>query len=267
MSNSNYSRGADLLKRVKNPVKKFISFNSELNSFVFYDKENKVKNIKVPMPLHFAYIISGVQVKGIKEVNGIIESISSNLVLGHNDELIVLKYIGDSKKGIEIARGKWGDIKTRVEFGSYHTVVYAALKNSDGIELCAFSMKGSICSEWFEFNKQNKGLFMSKWISVLETKKMKKGAVSYNVPVFLCKNSFSKESETAIDKLNNDTLSPYFEDYFSKKNFETKDTQNVDLPQEDADHGFPTNNNGFDNVPMPSDKDLPAMVEEDDLPF
>ena len=132
--------------KLTNPVTKFITFKSEKNKFVYWDKEQE-KNIEVQMPIYFIILDELTTIRGYHKASE--SGIYSNEIKYLGDEILNVK----SFKGSLNIVGKYSNIKDSIKAngGKYAKSIYAALitgKNS--IEMVNFNFSGSSVSEWIE---------------------------------------------------------------------------------------------------------------------
>ena len=163
--------------KLTNPVTKFITFKSEKNKFVYWDKEQE-KNIEVQMPIYFIVLDELTTIRGYHPVSG--SGIYSNEIKYLGDEILNVKSFKGNLYNIV---GKYSDIKDSIKAngGKYAKSIYAALitgKNS--IEMVNFNFSGSSVSEWIE-KKINTEQF---GIRINETTQQQGKKDVYYVPVF-----------------------------------------------------------------------------------
>jgi hypothetical protein len=161
----------------KNPAVKFLEWSSNNKCFTYYDKE-KEETVQVELPLKFVILEHYHTVKGWNDKSG--SRIFSNEVLFLGTEELKVK----SFKGGEIADGLYKEIKSKVSGagGHYARSIYAVTTD---LELVNISLKGSAVAKYSDFIQEfGDNNFDKSWVVVKEAQDMKKGAVSYTVPVF-----------------------------------------------------------------------------------
>ena len=161
----------------KNPAVKFLEWSSNYRCFTYYDKE-KEETVQVELPLKFVILEHYHTVKGWNDKSG--SRIFSNEVLFLGTEELKVK----SFKGGEIADGLYKEIKSKVSGagGHYARSIYAVTTD---LELVNISLKGSAVAKYSDFIQEfGDNNFDKSWVVVKEAQDMKKGAVSYTVPVF-----------------------------------------------------------------------------------
>lgn len=166
--------------KLTNPVTKFITFKSEKNKFVYWDKEQE-KNIEVQMPIYFIILDELTTIRGYHKASE--SGIYSNEIKYLGDEILNVK----SFKGSLNIVGKYSNIKDSIKAngGKYAKSIYAALitgKNS--IEMVNFNFSGSSVSEWIEQLKEKKINKEQFGICIKETAQQQGQKDVYYVPVF-----------------------------------------------------------------------------------
>jgi len=177
------------------PVKKFLEWKSNLKTFTFYDKE-KGEDVEVALPFKFLFLQHYAKIDGYNEAtNG---GIGSNEVYNTTTETLTVFAF----KGGIIAEGLYQDIKTKVEAagGKYHRSIYVMLEDGS---VSNISVRGSAVSEWSKFMDLNKNLVDNQWITVAKAMPMKKGSVSYTVPVFSIGDNITKAEVVKADEAAN----------------------------------------------------------------
>jgi hypothetical protein len=119
-----------------------------------------------------------------------------------------------NKDGI-VATGTWSEVKS-VHGVKFTKSVYAMAKVGEGYELVNFQLKGCALTAWIEFQDKVGGsnkLEQDIVIAVTEAVEDRKGAVSYNRPVFsVVSNTLSDEAALQADKMDG-TLQEYLSSY------------------------------------------------------
>ena len=128
-----------------------------------------------------------------------------------------------NKDGI-IATGIWSEVKT-VHGVKFTKSVYAMAKGGEGYELVNFQLKGCALTAWIEFEDKVGGsntLEGDVVVAVTEAVEDRKGAVTFNKPVFnIVSNTLSNEAALKADMMDG-TLQEYLSSYLK-----------VDKPTED----------------------------------
>lgn len=158
-----------------NPARKFFSWKGGIGVWEYYDKE-KGEKVQIPDTMYIVPLDEKSTIKGWHDAS--MSGIFSNEVGNLNEEELSVR----SFKGGEIIKGKYADIKGRLEGGKFCKSVYAALLDSKGnvIEMVNFSFSGSSLGAWIEAKiniKEGKVLVLSK-----NPEQQKKGATTYYVP-------------------------------------------------------------------------------------
>ena len=224
-------------EKSNNPTKKWLSWKGGIGVWSYYDKE-KGENVKLDETIYVVPLDELSTIKGWHDASG--SGIYSNEVNNLNEEELSVR----SFKGGEIVKGKYSDIKGKLEGGKFCKSVYAAMLNSKGqvIELVNLGFSGSSLGAWIEAKvniKEGKVLVISKNPEV-----QKKGATTYYVPsikVTERRDSIIAECE-GLDR----ELQEYLKGYKEK--------------QEQPQGNVP--NSGFD-----SEKQEPVAEESSNLPF
>lgn len=218
-----------------NPAQKFLQWKSDKQCFEYYDKA-KEENVEVKLPLNIVILEHYHTVKGWDDATE--SGIYSNEVFAiGTDELTVKSFGGQKGNARTLAKGLYKDIKNEVKSQGAHYCrsIYAVSADQ---ELINISLKGSGVSAYSDFvnnvlnGDQN---FDKQWIKITEAKEMKKGKVSYSVPVFEKGKAINDKSKLQPFA---DTLQDYMVKYTgdkenvlkSKSNETTSDDKDDDLP-------------------------------------
>lgn len=222
-------------ENVKNPCNIFLQWKSNDKCFSFYDKD-KQENIKVELPFKFLALKQLQSVKGWSDaLSG--QIISNEVEFVGKEELNVVCYHknlkGESAK-TTIAKGLYSNIKEAVVSAGakYHKSIYIMLE--DGT-LANLQLKGASVKEWGDFFNKNKNRITDEWFTISKFKTDKKGAVTFNVPVFEFSGSLNEsESEMADETFG--LINDYLEVYLKKPalaNTEVHDEEVVEPEPED----------------------------------
>ena len=215
----------DLLRKEQNlssntnPAKKYYKWESDNKVFSYYDKE-KEENILVKLP--FKFVTLGRPLITVKGFDQKIEKwMYSNEVQSVNDELIV-KYF--DKNLDEIARGKWNDIKEKVDSkgGKYHLSIYGY--DLETKEIINISIKGLGVGEWFTLQKDWGQRLADEIVCVKSYKDGLKGKTKFTYPSFTLERSISDdELDLVLDSLTE--LKNYLKEYLENKGQNLKEIE------------------------------------------
>ena len=185
------SRRSEVQSSNTNPAEKFLSWSSQNQALVYYDKD-KSENVLVKPPFSFLYLADRTTVKGYDAEDN--TGIYSNEVKAIKEELNVRNF-----KNKTIAVGQWNDISQKVDRsgGKFAKSIYAMTKKGNLINLCLY---GGALGEWFEFTKKSKRRLPDEWVTITGVEERKKGATTYFVPVFSYNKSLSADEGEMADK-------------------------------------------------------------------
>lgn len=188
---------------VKSPVTKYVTWSSNDKCFSYYDKEKK-ENILLKLPIKIIHFRDFASVKGFHDASQ--SSIYSNEVSSVKNEQLIVR----SFKGGELIKGLYADIKLRLKEigGKYNMSMYAMLNG----ELVNLSIGGAILQHWSDFSKENRGKFLTNYITIESALELKKGSVKYSVPVFKLGETIDSKMSVTADELDDSLL-----EYFSKR--------------------------------------------------
>ena len=164
-------------RKSQNPAKKFLSWKSDDKCFSYYDKQ-KEENVKVELPLNIVILEHYHTVKGWHDKSE--SGIYSNEVFAiGSDELEVKAF-----KGGLIAKGLYKEIKGQIkDAGAHYSRSIYAVTND--LEIINISLKGSGVSAYSDFIQDfGDNNFDKHWVKISGAKELKKGKVTYSVPVF-----------------------------------------------------------------------------------
>ena len=213
------SRKSEFQTVSPNPSTMFLEWKSDKKMFAFWNKEAK-ENQFVKLPFKFLTLKEMHTVKGWNDSSE--SAIYSNEVKFIGKEEITVK----SFKGGEIASGLYKDVKHKIHSagGHYCKSIYAML--SDGV-IVNFQLKGSAVKEWGDFTQKTRSRLTDEWVEVTEAKQLKKGKVSYSVPVFRFNTSLN-ESEGNLADTAYDTLDAYMTKYKEADNTPVPDAEEIE---------------------------------------
>lgn len=192
-----------------NPTTKYLEWKSNDKCFSYYDK-NLGENVKVDVPLKFAWLNQYHTVKGWHDKNQ--SGIYSNEVYQIANEPMTVR--SWKPKGFVVAEGIYKEIKAQVaaQGGKYYRSVYVMLEDGTVANL---AFKGAVVREWSEFYRLLKPVEDTNWVEINEVSQQKKGSIKYSTPLFSIGKKFTPAQEAKVDEAAN-RLKVYMEGYFSK---------------------------------------------------
>ena len=190
-----------------NPATKFLQWNTQASAWEFYDKEAQ-ESKTLPQDTGFIVLDQLSTAKGWDDRNN--SAIWANEVYAPGDKLTLR-----NKDGI-VAIGTWAELKNNVQGVKFTKSVYAMAKVGAGYELVNFQLKGCALTAWIDFEDKVGGsnkLEGDIVVAVTEAVEDRKGAVSYNRPVFnIVSNTLSDEAALQADRMDG-TLQEYLSSY------------------------------------------------------
>lgn len=202
-----------------NPATKFLEWDTQASAWEFWDKENKASKT-LPINTPFIVLDQLNTAKGWDDRKG---GMWSNEVRSVADKLVVR-----CKDGI-IAAGTWSEVKATNGI-KFTKSIYAMAKVGDDYELVNFQLKGCALTAWIEFQDLIGGqskLEGDVVVSVKEAVPDRKGAVSFNKPVFaIVSETLSNEAAVQADRMDaelQEHLDAYLGDAEEKKEIPTTD--------------------------------------------
>jgi hypothetical protein len=213
---------------LKNPSTKYLEWKSNNKSFEYYDKSAS-KKVEVQFPLKFAFLQHYHNVKGFHDSSQ--GGIWSNEVFYIGSEPMTVRAF--KVKGSPIASGLYKDIKGQVNAagGRYHRSVYAVDANG---KIINFQFKGSVVSAWSDFFDNNKSSLENNWITIKSFQTLKKGMVTYTVPVFEIGDKIDGDVSIQVDEAASE-FQDYIDVYFSSKSETIENDYSVDVDATDSD--------------------------------
>lgn len=232
-------------KIVESPVTKWYDWKTVYDdnenpvggTVVSYNKETG-ENEKSDLPFSFALINdSFVTFKGYSESSQ--SGVWSNE--GSKPEHVITLKSKDDNNLLSFPLGKYKENKAKVESlgAKYTKVLYIAVKNEEGWELCALKLSGAGLTGgvdmdnidhseknhgYFNFTKNSgKGKLFSNMITIKDSAVKKKGKTKFFVPVFEVGQAVNDQENVELMELNN-TLDEYHKYYFSNNKEEVKET-------------------------------------------
>lgn len=191
-------RADNLQQGSTSPVKMYIDWKSDDQSFAYWDKD-KQENVKIGLPFTFCFLDQYHAVTGYNPDKE--QGIFSNEVFDLQDQELEVSFNKtDVKPKSLIAKGLWNDIKDQIdkEKGQYCKNIYIMTQKGT---LCRLSIKGAAVSSWFEFFGEAGDSVINQWVVAKDIKSGKKGNVTYTYPVFELGENLSKEDGIKADDL------------------------------------------------------------------
>lgn len=239
---------------IYNPTTKTFEWQGSKGGFKYYDKETKT-NIEVPYPFKFIVLDTLSTISGFDDASQ--SGYWSNEIRNIKEDILTVR----NKQGV-CATGVYESVITsRDTKGSkFCQNVYIVYFDGKQMKIGNIKLVGAALSAWFDFRKTNKVFEIA--ISVSAHTEAKKGATTYQVPIFKA-IPISKESDEAAKKLDTE-LQEYLNAYFKVQKTKTSETTTeqavqADLPSvksetdsfmmEDA-HGNMPLSNASDNLPF-----------------
>jgi len=185
------NRKKEVQSSSSNPAEKFLSWSSQNQSLVYYDKD-KGENVLIKPPFSFLYLADRTTVRGFDKKGN--TGIYSNEIKNLKENLKVKTF-----KNKEIAAGEWNDIKDDVDRsgGKFAKSIYCMTKKGTLINICLY---GGALGEWFEFTKKSKRRLPDEWVTITGVEERKSGATTYFVPVFSYNKSLNDDEAELADK-------------------------------------------------------------------
>jgi hypothetical protein len=178
----------------KNPATKFLQWRGGVDGggqLIWYDKENK-ENVEVEKPFSFIVLDELNTITGFNQKDQ--SGFWSNEVRDMRSDEFVVK----SKSGV-VARGLYAQISESIKAkgAKYAKSIYIAFKDESGeLVIGNLRVSGAALTAWIEFNKSYD---ITKCAVILESsKKAKKGATTYFIPVFEGQNMSEATKKTAV---------------------------------------------------------------------
>lgn len=209
-----------------NPATKYLGWDTQASAWEFYDKENK-QSCTLPSSTAFIVLDQLNTAKGWDDRKG---GLWSNEVRSVADQLTIR-----SKDGV-VATGTWSEVKTTNGI-KFTKSVYAMAKVGEGYELVNFQLKGCALTAWIEFQDSIGGQSKLEGDVVVAVKDVvadKKGAVSFNKPVFgIVAESLSPAASEEADGMDSD-LQHYLDSYLNTPKEPSAEEENDTPPVSDA---------------------------------
>jgi hypothetical protein len=222
------TRKDEFSKKVINPAKRFLSWKSEKNAFIFWDKNEK-KEVDVKLPIKFVVLKMFNTVKGYSPKYN--AEIWANEVENLRTDELRVGYFENGKIK-ELFKGKWNDIKDKVAGigGKFSKSVYALDENGDIINLQLF---GSGLNNFFDLSTSQ---MYNLFVTAKKSEQKKNGGIKYNSPVWEFGEQIDDKTQDLANKKWQEVVDYYKE--YSKQvgvadNVDDKplnDIEDVDLP-------------------------------------
>lgn len=186
-------RADEYTAQLSNPVKKYLTWDSDNKCFRYYDKDIK-QNIQVKLPLQFIVLKQMSTIKGFSEKDGCgIYSNEIPLPLLKKKEFHV-----KTMKGRTLATGFYEKIKADLAVigGKFANNIYAYLNG----EIVSMTLVGSSFSAWYDFSEKESGAIKANFISVTSAEEKKKGKTIYTQPIFTAGAVIDEKASVEADK-------------------------------------------------------------------
>lgn len=251
----------------QNPATKFFDWNARKGQLEYYDKTTK-ENVAVALPFRFlvldqvATVTGGIkrQVGGGKKKY---DGYWSNAV--RPQDLKTRPFIVKSKIGGKEGEGLWADIKNSIRGVKYMTGLYIAFREGDSLQIGYLKIKGSVLTEWIEFNKDRRNIESGAFTITGKSEPIEgENDDIYFTPVFSFTEEVKPETETQAVALDAQ-LQVYLKSYFAQA-ADTSEPEYGDAYEPPFDNR-PDANDGYRSL---NDNDLanePEGVDESDEPF
>ena len=258
MSRSNPSGGSGSA----NPAKLFIEWSSTNKCFKYYDKE-KEENVLIKLPFKFLVLDILATIKGYSDTDQ--SGFWSNEVRSTKTEELTVR----TRKGVS-AKGMYDDIIASRDLvgAKFCQSVYIMMYQGTTPILANLQLTGAALGEWFDFLKAERkaskdyNIIFKKGIQVSDTIEAKKGATTFNKPVFKLIEVSEATNLAAFDL--DAELQEYLTEYLGKAKPEQTNEQ-----EDEISKGEQTNRL---YAPPPTMDDAPEEKEENpfdesDTPF
>lgn len=233
--------------QVSNPVKKYLSWDSDNKCFKYYDKGIK-QNLTVKLPLKFISLKQMSTIKGFYEPDNC--GIYSNEIPLY--QLKKKEFVVKTMKGKTIASGIYEKIKgdLAVAGAKFATNIYAYI----GGEIVSLTLVGSSFSAWYDFINLNSEAIKTQYIEINGSTDEKKGKTVYSKPVFSIGALISDNDLSASDDAYDSVVA-----YIKGRDGSVEEDNNQHAPSGDF---TPVNINN-----SPVAEPFAETVEDNVLPF
>lgn len=235
------SRRAQFGNSVPAPSVRYYQWSSNDAKFKYYDKEKGTNELV--KSLEFVVLTSRSCVSGWDgdEDTGTNSQIYSNEVKNTmKEELRVYTSKPDKKNNTLIGTGLYRDLKSQNLPIHFERAIYAY---EEGVGIIKINLKGSALMVLSTFEKENKKGMLDNVIVVKDSKKAKKGSVTYTTPTFELGKLVEGELDASVEE-----AFKVVETYLNSKN-----------KSNDVEEDFSTESSEFDSPVVNG--------QEDDLPF
>ncbi len=224
-----------------NPANRFYQWDGSKGGFSYWDKE-KEERVHVDLPFGFMVLETLSTIKGWSDQNQ--SGFWSNEVRKVAEDSFTVR----TKKGIACT-GSYREVKANPSCAGakYCQSVYIADKQNGALVIANLQLMGAALSSWIEFRKKHKDIYAGA-IRVATMAEGKKGAVTYQMPVFEAIEA-SPESDESAKELDRE-LQKYLDGYF-KRVAEPAEIHSTDIPEQD-DYEEPVTDDGapVDDLPF-----------------
>ncbi len=226
-----------------NPADRFYQWDGAKGGFSYWDKD-KEERIPIGLPFRFLVLDCLATIKGWSDPDQSGYWANEIRERQFSDGIFIVR----TKKG-QKAQGHYKDVKAQCPGSKFCQSVYIADKRDDGFHIANVQLMGAALSSWIEFRKKHKDVYAGA-ITVLSMSEGKKGAVTYQMPVFGFAEVSPESNAIAMD-LDKD-LQDYLDGYMERR--------------AEPQHAEPVTN---DYEPPMEEHLSPEQVtdEEDPLPF
>lgn len=171
-----------------NPANLRLTWSSAESSFKCYDCTTQIKSLL--NNVEFAILEESTSVCGFHEAQNL--GIFSNEVKNLKTQALSVR----TKNGV-IIEGYYADIKDKWGKGpAFCKNVYVQLKSG---EIASIQLSGAALKAYFDFREANRGKITKNWIGLSGVNALKKGSVSYNVPIFDKKALISAKEDVSLN--------------------------------------------------------------------
>lgn len=212
-------RADEFVGQLSNPVKKYLTWDSDNKCFKHYNKEIK-QNIQVKLPMNFVVLKQMTTIKGFSEKDGC-GIYSNELPL---NQLKTKEFNVKTMKGRTLVSGTYEKIKgdLAVLGGKFANNIYVYLNG----EIVCITLVGSSFSAWYDFTAKENQAIKNNLIVIASAEEKKKGKTVYTQPVFTVGDLISGDVEKASDDAY-DQIAAYIK---GRENSSTQEQEVDDTP-------------------------------------
>lgn len=192
-------RADEYTGQLSNPVKKYLTWDSDNKCFKHYNKEIK-QNISVKLPLSFIVLKQMTTIKGFSEKDGC-GIYANELPL---NQLKTKEFNVKTLKGRSLVSGTYEKIKADLAVlgGKFANNIYAYL---DG-EIVCITLVGSSFSAWYDFTAKESSAVKNNFVSITSAEDKKKGKTVYTQPIFTVGAEIDEKVGADADKAYDDIV-------------------------------------------------------------